>query len=176
MMGLVLKEMGIGNLNTLFQGIDSLANTVPYFSLVDPDRQMAYVTLGMVPQFTGETVKPDNQSFYRTFLPLMMISNPSGVNPEGVLGMYKYRSRTIGKYNHIVDSTEIGNSKVAETQQENLADSIIAKQVLTLFASYKITDAFNLLRDFVYIKLGNQIQQSGINPLSGLFDLLYDQA
>lgn len=92
MMGLVVKELGYGEIKAVVQGIDSIGYLAPYQIMLDPESKPIYITHGIVPPFTTENAER-SKDFYLRYLPARMLSLPRGIGMETRLALYKEYSR-----------------------------------------------------------------------------------
>ncbi len=184
MMGYVTNEMNLGTLKTFVQGIDSIGNLAPYVFLADPNGRYSFVNIGLVPPFNSEILNDRNKPFYRTFLPLAMMSLPTGIDTQERMNLFKEFDRTTRQFQFALSSLEqIPTQDQLPTAVE---PNIPFKEIFGLFNQYKIKEGVARMRQFIYEdfsrKYLNKCKEQGLRPspevfkqIKAIFSLIYKE-
>lgn len=182
MMGHVVKEMQLGQLKTYVQGIDSIGNLAPYVFLADPNGRYSFVNIGLMPPFNADILNDRNRPFYRTFLPLMMMSLPSGIDTQQRLNLFKEFDRTSRQFQFAISS--LGQIPIEEQSPSTTNLNIPTREIFELVGQYRIKEGIARMRQFIYEDLvrgylvncrdkGARPNQQTLKQLKNLFSLIY---
>lgn len=162
MLASVLSQLGLGNLTTIVQGIDSIGNLAPYQKLFDPNQNIKYLTHGIIPGFTQENVKK-TPGFYFPYLALNAMSLPNGINPNQLQAYFKEYRRFSGQAKFVQD-------KLKDLPQSDLDPSLA--NVFKLFNQYSFRDGLMFLKEIIYHDLSNFSSSPSVEFLTNLQTLL----
>ncbi len=179
MMGLVADKMQLGKLKTIVQGIDSVGNLAPYVYLSEPKSHYSYINIGLVPAFNGENINDRNKYFYRTFLPLIMMSLPSGIGVQERTGLFKEFDRTSKQFQFVLSQLSKN-----EASGDVAKPKVPSDEMFRLFNQYKIKEGVARMRQYIYEDLsldyldlcknqGFQPDFSAIKQIEEMFSLIY---
>lgn len=94
----VSKKSGLGTIEYIVQGIDSLGNTIPFSCVLSGKPETKYITTGMIPKYSDDDINRKSQGFYYPFLPLYMISRAGDLDSKSLEAVYREFDRTKRKY------------------------------------------------------------------------------
>ncbi len=184
MMGHITSEMRLGQLKTFVQGIDSIGNLAPYVFLADPKSHYNFVNIGLVPPFNAEVLNDRNRPFYRTFLPLAVMSLPNGIDTQARMNLFKEFDRTSRQFEFALSSLEQISTDV---QSPNTVEpNIPIKEIFSLFNQYKIKEGVARMRQFIYDDFsrkylykckaeGSKPSPEALKQLKDIFSLIYKE-
>ena len=183
MMGRVVKEMGLGQIKAFVQGVDSVGNLAPYVYIADPEGQYSYVNIGLVPTFNKDILNDKNKPFYSTYLPLIMMSHPNGIDVQQRLNIFKEFNRTCGQYRYVTSS--VNELLTNETVEVDRGLQFSNQEIFGLFNQYKIQEGLTQIRQFIYEGLsrdylnccrnnGTVPQTKALKQLKDVFSLTYN--
>jgi rubrerythrin len=184
MMGYVTNEMQLGQLKTFVQGTDSMGNLVPYVFLVDPNGRYSFVNIGLVPPFNSEILNDRNKPFYRNYLPLVIMSLPTGIDTQERLNLFKEFDRTSRQFQFALSSLE--QIPAIDQLSDYAESSIPVKEIFGLLNQYKIKEGVAKMRQFIYEDLSRKYlnrckeQRSRPSPdafkqIKDLFSIIYKE-
>ena len=170
MMGCVVKEMDLGQLKTFVQGIDSIGNLAPYVFLADPNGRYSFVNIGLVPPINADIINDKNKYFYQSFLPLMMMSLPAGIDMQERINLFKEFDRTSKQFQFAISSLE----KLPPNKQLLAPEpNIPVKEIFNLFNRYKIKEGITKMRQFIYEDFSRkylaECKEQGVRPSPEIF-------
>jgi len=182
LMGNVVGEMGLGQLKAFVQGIDSIGNLAPYVYIADPNSHYSYVNIGLVPPFNKDTLNDQNRSFYTTFLPLIMVSYPNGIDVQQRLVLFKEFNRTARQFQYVMSLIDHASTDGLSTIDADL--KLPLQDIFRLYNQYKTHEGALLIRQFIYESLSRDYlihcreQRIRPNPqmlqqLKNIFSLVY---
>lgn len=148
MMGKVIRDLELGSVATLIQGVDSLGNTVPYNYLVDQDTRPSYVAIGLLSQLTANDINEQNRFFYFPFLALSAVSLTEGITPERRIALLKEYNRTINRFEYAL--SQLNRAHKEGINEEIELNAAPLNEVFKLFWNYRIREGLLLLRQFIY--------------------------
>lgn len=160
----VVLEMTSHSTETVVQGIDTSAHTIPYtLVLCNTDINPEYLLTRKVMQF-NPLERPIMDGFYFPFIPLLSSSMTSDLEANTIIGLKNEFDRTTNKYSNIIKLLKLAPANTIE----NLTPDEISKlnKSLNLIDSLDFRKASLILRDFIYNvlskKYGSRLKTDGI--------------
>lgn len=158
MSNLVTQEMGLGEIDLMVQGVDSLVNTVPFTALLDP-KHIEYAALGLIPKYSGDEVTLENAGFYSVFLPLAMMVAKNNLAVGQKSALYSEYQKTRRKFENSI--AFLSRNPGFDTISLSQGDLDQVAQINTLLINHDCRNAMLGFRDFAYQTLsGKYVTQS----------------
>lgn len=153
MFNLVIKELGIGEIDLMVQGVDSLVHTIPFSCLLDKS-SVQYLGVGLIPKYDNQEVNFDNSGFYGSFLPLLMLSKGENLAQKQKISLLAEYAKTSRKFENVIAFLSRSNlpSNIILSKEDNEE----LRQILNLIDKYDCRTAILGLRAFIYQILSNK--------------------
>lgn len=178
--GKVVREMGLGEITLMVQGIKSLKNNVPFTLLLDKETKTKFLNIGLVPSYSTGELEKYGSLFYFPFLALTAAAKNGELNKREVDAYYKSFLKTKKKFDSCCTGLRnlsvslVGKNELTALQMVNDFE----EKLLTLLRDGKLKQVVEAMRSFLFNEISrvyiNECKSKSLSPDPIILTLLED--
>jgi len=157
--GKVIREMGLGEIDLMIQGFDTVKNNVPFSLLLDSISDTKFLTIGTVPSFSTSEIERYGSTFYFPFLSLLVASKNGKITEHELQQLQNEFIKTQKKLENCI--IILNNLSMRYEEEINIPEfdneiKLFLTEFNQMITDYRFKQALESLRSFIYDTLSRQ--------------------